>query len=100
MEIVTMLITHISECVFQIAVKNFAAKAADLISWKNGAKQIKWNESCKCECRLDPIICNNNQKWNINRCRCECLVNKTCDNNFVWNPRNCKCEYKIKAAIY
>ena len=25
-------------------------------------KQIKYHESCKCVCRLDPIVCNNNKK--------------------------------------
>ena len=49
-------------------------------------------------CRLDPIICNNKQKWNKDKCRFECLVDKECDNEFVWNPINCKCEYKKKAA--
>ena len=64
-------------------IKNIAAKVFDLMPWKNKTKQIKWQESCKCECRLDPIICNNKQKWNKNKCRCECLVNKKCYNNFV-----------------
>ena len=79
-------------------VKNITAKVFDLISWKNKTKQIKWHESCKCVCRLDPIICNNKLKWNKNNCRCECSLNKKCDNNFVWNPSNCKYEYKEKAA--
>ena len=70
----------------------------DLMSWKNKTKQINWHESCKCVCRLDPIVCNNKQEWNKEICRCECLVDKKCDNNFVWNPSNCKCEYKKKAA--
>ena len=62
------------------------------MSWKNKTKQIKWHESCKYVCRLDPIICNNNKQiWNKERC--ECLVNKKCDNDFAWNPRSCKCEY-------
>ena len=80
-------------------VKNITAKVFDLMSWKNKTKQIKWHESCKCECRLDPIICNNKRKWNKDKCRCECLVNKKCDNElFVWNPSKCKYEYKKKAA--
>ena len=49
-------------------------------------------------CRLDPIICNNKQKWNKDKCRCECLVDKKCDNKFVWNPGNYKYEYNKKAA--
>ena len=42
------------------------------MSRKSKTKQIKWYESCKSECRLDPIICNNKQKWNKDKCRCEC----------------------------
>ena len=79
-------------------IKNITAKVFYLMSWKNKTKQIKWHESCKCECRLDPIICNNKQKWEIDKCRCECLVDKKYDNKFVWNSSNCKCEYKKKAA--
>ena len=49
-------------------------------------------------CRFDQIISNNKQKWNKDKCRCECLVDKKCDNKFVWNPSNCKYEHKKKAA--
>ena len=79
-------------------IKNITAKVFAVMSWKNKTKQIKWHESCKCVCRLDPIICNGKQKWNRYKYRCECLVDKKCDNNFVWNPSNCRCEYKKKAA--
>ena len=48
-------------------------------------------------CRLNSIICNNKQKWNKNKCRCECLINKKCGNKF-WNPNNCNCEYKKQAS--
>ena len=57
-------------------IKTIAAKVFDLMSWKNKTKQIEWHESCKCVCKLDPIIFNNRQKWNKDKCRCECLVNK------------------------
>ena len=80
-------------------IKNNAAKMFDLMSWKNKTKKINWHESCKCVCRLDPIICNNKQKWNKDKCRCECLVDKKCDNKFVWNPNNCKCEYKKSSSF-
>ena len=69
------------------------------MSWTNKTNQIKWYQSCKCVCRLDPIICNKKQKWNKNKCRYEFLINKKCDNNFVWNPSNCKRKYKKKAAL-
>ena len=80
-------------------VKNITAKVFNLVSWKNKTKQINWHESCKCVCRLDPIICSNKQKWNRDRCRFECLVNKKCDNKF-WNPNSCKCEYRKKSSSF
>ena len=43
-------------------VKNINLEVFNLVSWSNQAKQIKWHRSCKCECRLNPIICNNKQK--------------------------------------
>ena len=33
---------------------------------------IKWHETCKCICRLDKIICNSKERWNEDKCRCEC----------------------------
>ena len=63
--------------------------------WTNETKNIKWHETCKCECRLDAIVCNNKQRWNNDKCRCECkeLIDKgVCDKGFIWNPSNCECE--------
>ena len=37
----------------------------------------------------------NKQRWNEDKCRCECkeLIDKgTCDKGFIWNPSNCECE--------
>ena len=34
-------------------VKNINIKTFNLMSWSNQIKQIKWHESCKCECRLN-----------------------------------------------
>ena len=63
-------------------VKNNTIKIFDLISEQNKTKLTISHESCKCVCRLDPIVCNNKQKWNKNKCRCECLINKICGNKF------------------
>ena len=30
----------------------------------NKAREIIIHYSCKCVCKLDPIACNNKQKWN------------------------------------
>ena len=73
--------------------KIFTLKIFNLMTLANKTKQIIFHEICKCVCRLNPIVCNNKQKWNKNKCRCECLINKKWGNKF-WNPNNCKCEFK------
>ena len=76
-------------------VKDLNIKVFNLMSRTNETKNIKWHETCKCECRLDAIVCNDKQRWNKNKCSCECteLMNKgVCDKDFIWNPSNCECE--------
>ena len=66
-----------------------------MISWSNQTKEIKWHESCKCECKLNSSACNNKPKWNKDKCMCECKElsdRQECDKGFVWNPSNCNCE--------
>ena len=46
-------------------------------------------------CRLDAIVCGNKQRWNKDKCRCECkdLIDKgVSDKGSIWNPSNCECE--------
>ena len=41
-------------------------------------------------------VFNNKQRWNNEKCRCECkeLIDKgICDKRFILNPSNCKCEW-------
>ena len=52
--------------------KDLNVKVFNLMSRTNETRFIKWREKYKCKCRLDPIICNNKQRWNKNKCRCEC----------------------------
>ena len=37
----------------------------------NETRFIEWHETCKCKCRSDAIVCNNKQRWNNDKCRCE-----------------------------
>ena len=65
------------------------------MSRTNETRHIEWHETCNC--RLDAIVCNNKQRWNKDKCRCECkeLIDKgICDKGFIWNPSNCdyKCD--------
>ena len=77
-------------------VKDLNVKSFNLMSITNETKNTKWHETCKCECRLDAIVCNNKQRWNKNKCRCKYkeLINKgVCNKHFIWNPSNCECEF-------
>ena len=53
-------------------VKNLNIKVFNLMSRTNETRFIEWHETCKCDCRLDAVVCNNKQRWNENKCRCEC----------------------------
>ena len=67
-------------------VKDLNVKVFNLMSRTNETKNIKWHETCKCECRLDAIVCNNKQRWNNDTCRCECkeLIHKgVCDKDLI-----------------
>ena len=59
-------------------VKDLNVKVFNLMSRNNETRHIKWHKSCKCICRLDKIICNSKQRWNEDKCRCECkeLIDK------------------------
>ena len=81
------------------SIKNISVKSFDLISNKNVLKTISFHQSCKCGCLLDEKVCNNLQKWNKDKCRCECLKIKDCDIGYSWNVNNCRCEMKTLAAL-
>ena len=80
-------------------VKNVSVKSFDLISRKNVLRNISFHQSCKCDCLLDEKVCNNKQKWNESKCRCECLEIKYCDVGTFFNVINCSCEMKKPAAL-
>ena len=67
-------------------VKSLNVKVFNLISRTNETRLIEWHETCKCECKLEANVCNNKQRWNENKCRCECkqLIDKrVCDKGFI-----------------
>ena len=51
-------------CVLNVA-KNINVKVFNLVSRTNKTRHIEWYETCK-------LKCNNKQRWNKDRCRCEC----------------------------
>ena len=75
-------------------VKNLNVKVFNLMSRTNETRFIKWHETCKCKCRLDASVCNNKQRWNNDKCWCECkeLIDKGICDKWSINPSNCECE--------
>ena len=43
-------------------VQNINVKVFNLMSFTNQTKHIEWHKTCKCKCRLDSIVCKNQQK--------------------------------------
>ena len=77
-------------------IKNLNVKVFNLMSRTNETIFIEQHEAFKCECKLDAIVCDNKQRWNKDKCRCECkeLINKgVCDKECAWNSSNCECEF-------
>ena len=73
-------------------IENLSIKVFNLMSRTNETRHIKWLETCKCKCRLNTSFCNNKQRWNKDKCRCEGkeLIDKGIyGKGFIWNPSNC-----------
>ena len=70
--IVIILMIHMQKICVPDIVRNLNVKVFNVISLTNETRSIKWHESCKCICRLNKVICNYKQKWNKEKCRCEC----------------------------
>ena len=76
-------------------IKNINVKVFNLMSRTNNTRHIEWHKTCKCKCRLDASVCNNNQRRSESKCRSECkeLIGKgMCDKRHIWNPSNCEYE--------
>ena len=76
-------------------VKNLNVKELSLVSGTNETRRIEWHEACKFKCRFEHSVCNNKQRWNDDKCKCECkeLIDKgVCNKIFIWNSSNCECE--------
>ena len=71
-----------------------SATPLSLFQWTNETRHKKWHKKYKC--RLDASVHNNKQRWNDNKCWCECkeLIDKcVCDRGYIWNYNNCEYEF-------
>ena len=70
-------------------IKNINVKVFNLMSRTNETRHIECCKTGKCKCRLDESVCNSKQRWNEDKCRCECkeLIDKGISGKgFIWNP--------------
>ena len=59
--IVTLSQIHSAKVCVPDIIKNVTVKMFDFMTLTNKTKQVIFHESCKCICRLDPIVCNKNK---------------------------------------
>ena len=62
-----------------------------MITEKNESK-ILTKDICECKCKFDGRKCNSNQKWNNDKCRCECKKHHISEKDYICNPDECSCE--------
>ena len=63
-----------------------------MITGINEQEALTKHISCECRCKFDGRKCNSNQKWNNDKCQCECKKNHICEKYYIWNPATCSCE--------
>ena len=64
----------------------------NIITGINELKTLTKQISYKCKCKFDGRKCNSNQKWNNDKCRCECKKHNICEKDYIWNPAVCNCK--------
>ena len=88
LEVIILLMICLIEHVFQtkqvldLSVFNMMARISNL---KISTKHV----SCRCKYKFDGKICNLNQKWNNNKCWCECKYPReqdACKKDYICNP--------------
>ena len=64
----------------------------NMITGKNEPKILTKDIWCKCKYKFVGRKCNSNQKWNNDKCRCECKKHHICEKDYIWNPATCSCK--------
>ena len=62
--------TYLINYVFQLN-QDLNIHVFNMIAGKNKSKILRKDMSCKCKCKFDGRMCNSNQKWVNEKCRCK-----------------------------
>ena len=82
-------------CVLKI-IKNLNMQVYNSLMRLNETRNVLWQESCQCVCKLNSTVSNSKQIWNSDTCRCDCnedfagIIN--CTKGYTWNPSSCECQ--------
>ena len=63
--------SYVELCISDI-VKDMNIQLFNLMSRTNETKHLSWHKTCKFKYKLDASVCNDQQRWNNGKCRCEC----------------------------
>ena len=72
--------------------KDLNLSVFNMITKINESEILRKYISCECRCKFDGTICKSNQRWNNNKCRCECKKIHVCEKDYSWNPATGNCE--------
>ena len=76
-------------------IKRINMKVYNFLMMLNETRNVLWHESCKCVCRSNSSVCNSQQIWNSDTCKCDCNEDFagiiSCDKGYTWNPITCAC---------
>ena len=61
----------------------------NMITGINESKTFTKHISRECEYKFDGRKCNPNQKWNNDKCRCECEKYHISEKYYFWNSATC-----------
>ena len=64
----------------------------NMITGVNESKTLTKHVSYKCKCKFDGRKYNSYQKWNKDKCWCECEKHHICEKDYIWNPARCSCK--------
>ena len=87
-------------------VKRVNMKVYNFLMRLNETRNVLWDESCKCICKLNSLVFNSKQIWNSDTCRCDCNEDFagiiSCDKGYTWNPSTCEsqCDMRCKTGQY
>ena len=60
-----------------------------MITGINELKTLTKHISHECKCKFNGRKCNSNQKWNNDKCWCECKKHHLSEKYYIWNSATC-----------